>query len=219
MNDFRDFYKEKGQDYFVSIRRDILPLLPDTADIVLEIGCAQGATLQWLKKIRNSRLVVGIELTLPAATIARSRADLVIHGNIETIELPFKKNSFDVILCLDILEHLVDPWTLIKRLTSLLNIGGSLIASIPNVKHHRVLLPLLFRGEWNYLSSGILDKTHLRFFTRKSAISLIQSSGLSVDMVCSTGREKESKSRMANFLTMGVLKVFFESQYLIRAVK
>lgn len=219
MNDFEDFYKGKGQDYFRSIRTDVLSLLPETANSVLEIGCGQGATLQWVKTIRHCRLAVGIELTPHAASIARSRVDLVIQGNIETIELPFRTNAFDLILCLDILEHLVDPWTLLRRLNNVLNLGGCLIASIPNVKHHSVLLPLLFKGQWNYLQTGILDKTHLRFFTRKTAISLIESSGLSVDKVCSTGREIKSKSRIANFLSLGVLKVIFEAQYLIRAIK
>jgi SAM-dependent methyltransferase len=219
MSDFKAFYDGKGQDYFSGMRTDILPLLPDAANSVLEVGCGEGATLHWIRTIRKCRLAVGFELIPSAASIARCRADLVIQGNVENLELPFKANAFDLILCLDILEHLVDPWALVRRLTKILKIGGCLIASIPNVKHHSVILPLLFKGQWKYLPSGVLDKTHLRFFTQKTAISLLESSGLCVDMVCSIGRERNSKSRIANILSLGLLKVLFEAQYLIRAVK
>ena len=219
MEELNVLYDQKAQKYFSNPRFDILPLLPDKVDKVLEVGCGHGATLEWLKVIRNSKKVVGVELFPDAALIAYDKLDMVIQGNIETIELPFEPDEFDMILCLDVLEHLVDPWAVIKRLTVLIKPGGSLISSIPNVKHHSVMLPLLFDGKWDYVQAGVLDKTHIRFFTRKTAIELVESGGLKVDEIYSTGREKQSKSRIANILSFGIFKVFFETQYLIRATK
>jgi SAM-dependent methyltransferase len=219
MKNISDFYKEKGTDYFSLIRTDISFLLPDNANNILDIGCGQGSTLLWLKNIFNCRLTCGVELTKNASAIARLRADYIVQGNIETIELPFKKNSFDLILCLDIFEHLIDPWNLVKRIAFVLKPGGCLIASIPNIKHHSVLLPLLLEGQWNYTYNGILDKTHLRFFTRKTAISLLNSNGLYVEKIYSSGREKKSKSRIANLISLGLFKVIFETEYLMRAKK
>jgi SAM-dependent methyltransferase len=213
------YYNEKEYKYFTASRRDILPLLPEQAEKVLEIGCGHGDTLLWLKTIRNCKKLAGVELFPEAAAKARERLDVVVEGNVEALELPFEPNEFDLVLCLDVLEHLADPWAVVKRLTALLKPGGSLIASIPNVKHHSVVLPLLLRGRWDYLPAGVLDKTHLRYFTKATAIELLESAGLTVDKLYSTGREKGSKSRIANILSLGLLKVFFETQYVIRAAK
>ena len=74
------------------------------------------------------------------------------------------KNHFDLIMCLDVLEHLVDPWKTLSRLADHLKPGGTVIASIPNVRHARNLLSLLFMGKWEYKEQRLLDKTHLRVF-------------------------------------------------------
>jgi 2-polyprenyl-3-methyl-5-hydroxy-6-metoxy-1,4-benzoquinol methylase len=219
MSESKLFYEKQRIDYYSNPRKDILPLLPENILKVLEIGCGQGATLQWIQTIRDCVKVVGVELFPEAAEIAKKRLDSVIQGNIESIELPFENNEFDLILCLDVLEHLIDPWDVLKKLATLLKLGGSLITSIPNVKHYKVILPLLFLGRWDYVDSGILDKTHLRFFTRKTAIGLIESSGLKVDKMYTLGPEKHSKSWTANILSIGILKVIFESHYIIRAIK
>jgi 2-polyprenyl-3-methyl-5-hydroxy-6-metoxy-1,4-benzoquinol methylase len=142
-----------------------------------------------------------------------------LEGSIEKVDLPFEENTIDVILCLDVLEHLVDPWAVVSRLHTLLKPGGMLICSIPNVRNFRVVLPLLLLGRWRYREYGILDKTHLRFFTKKSAIALVGCSGLVVDMVRSTGLEKWSKDTIANLLSLTVFRSLFEYQYLIRAIK
>lgn len=219
MSESKLFFDKQRHDYFSNPRKDILPLLPDNIQKVLEIGCGQGATLQWIQTIRDCEKVVGVELFPEAVAIAKNRLDSVIQGNIENMELPFEDNEFELILCLDVLEHLVDPWDVLNKLAALLKPGGSLISSIPNVKHYKVILPLLFLGRWNYVDSGILDKTHLRFFTRKTAIGLIESSGLRVDKMYTLGPEKHSKSWAANIFSLGIFKVIFESHYVMRAIK
>lgn len=204
--------------YYDRIRIDIKPLLPEKVDRVLEIGCGTGNTLAWIKLTRGSKWVAGVELNEMAAEKAKSKLDAVYFGNIENISLPLPDGSLDLILCLDVLEHLVDPWRLMKRLHVLLKPGGVIIFSIPNVRNFRIVLPLVFRGRWDYSSDGLLDKTHLRFFTRKTALALIETAGLKVDMVKVTGMERSTNSRIANLITFSLFKEYFIIQYLIRAI-
>jgi len=139
-----------------------------------------------------------------------------VEGDIENLELPFPPASFDTILLLDILEHLVDPWAAVAKLTPLLRPRGTMIASIPNVRYYKVVLPLLLRGEWTLRDNGILDRTHLRFFVKETAIDLMTSSGLRLDSVTPTGVEKGRKKWLLNRLSGGLLQPFLEYQYLIR---
>lgn len=212
-------YEGKQREYFENIRHEIFPLLPAHLGRVFEIGCGTGETLSHLKLIGRCDWVGGLEIFPAAAQLARRKLDLVLEGNIEKIDLPFEDNSFDAILCLDVLEHLLEPWNVIQRMHKLLKPGGILICSIPNIRHYSISMPLLFLGRWSYCDHGILDKTHLRFFTRKSAIELVACSGLLVDKVNSTGLNKWSKSGLANLFSLHLFKQIFEFQYLIRAKK
>jgi 2-polyprenyl-3-methyl-5-hydroxy-6-metoxy-1,4-benzoquinol methylase len=142
----------------------------------------------------------------------------VYEGNIEQLDLPIAPGSIDVVLCLDVLEHLVDPWTTAARLAKLLKPRGVLIASIPNVRHFRVVLPLLFRGRWEYGEFGLMDRTHLRFFTEQSARQLLRQAGLRVDDVRKSGLESLHK-RAVIALSAGLLEPLLVFQYLIRAVR
>lgn len=206
-------------EYYKHTRKDILPLLPEKIERILEIGCGTGNTLAWIKNEYHCKWAGGVEVFVDAAEEAKSKIDSVFNGNIESMELPIAQASLDVILCLDVLEHLVDPWELIKKMTFLLKSGGTIITSIPNTRNFHVTFPLLFLGEWNYTTDNFLDKSHLRFFTRKTAISTIECSGLSVDMVVETGFEKWTKARIANVISFGLLKPIFVYEYLIRAKK
>lgn len=212
-------YLDNNLEYFSQVRREIFPFLPEKMGRVLEVGCGTGDTLNYIKQHGRCDWAGGIELVSSAAAIAKSRVDLLIEGNIETMELPFADGSLDVILCLDILEHLVDPWSVVRKLDKALKPGGVLIASIPNVRHCRLVFPLLFQGKWQYRDAGILDKTHLRFFVRESAIALMACSGLKVEQVRTTGLDAGSKGWLANVLTLGLFKPFFERQFLICARK
>jgi hypothetical protein len=93
-----------------------------------------------------------------------------------------------------------------------------LIASIPNVRHFRVVLPLLFRGRWKYADFGLMDRTHLRFFTKGSAIELIERAGLRVDAVHKSGMESLHKRAMVA-ASFGALEPLFVFQYLLRGVR
>lgn len=205
-----------NSDYYSHIRGEIAQLLPADIGRVLEIGCGRGNTLVWLKNLGNTHSTYGIELSADSAEEARSKVDHVLCGDFEALSLPEGFGGFNVILCLDVLEHFVDPWKALARIGNLLAPGGSIITSIPNVRYFRVVLPLLLQGRWQYESSGILDRTHLRFFTRQTAIELMTSSGLILETVSSTGLEKGRKTRYLNWATLGLCRPLFEYQYLIK---
>ncbi len=223
MNDpLIDVYRQKSRQipgYFGLVRTEILPLLPPQASRVLEVGCGEGSTLAFLKERGMADWIAGVEIHAEAAARARERLDAVYEGSIETLQLPLAPNSLDVILCLDVLEHLIDPWTTIGRLAPLLKPGGCLIASIPNVRNFRVVLPLLFQGKWEYAETGLLDRTHLRFFVKATAIALLESGGLTVDAILPTGFAGKKKIPLVGKLIFHVFQDILAVQYVMRARK
>lgn len=131
--------------------------------------------------------------------------------------LPYQGEKFDLILCLDVLEHLVDPWATMKKISSLLTPGGTMLVSVPNLRHYRTSLPLLFCGDFAYEESGTRDSTHLRFFTKKTAQALVSGSGLELVGTLHTGRPPFSATWVANILSLGLLREFFDFQYVVAA--
>jgi SAM-dependent methyltransferase len=144
---------------------------------VLEFGCATGYMSEALRS-RLSAYVVGVELDAEAARLAEARADRVLAGDAEELDLEAELGGerFDAILFADVLEHLRDPAALLKRVRPLVDEGGVVIASIPNVAHAAVRLALL-GGSFRYREQGLLDESHLRFFTREGVQDLFEGSG------------------------------------------
>jgi 2-polyprenyl-3-methyl-5-hydroxy-6-metoxy-1,4-benzoquinol methylase len=175
---YKQTYEQKAPEYFSSARREILPLLPANGDRVLELGCGNGATLRWIKELGRFAEFWGIELTEVAGATASAVLDHVIIGDVEDCAIEFPESHFELILCLDVLEHLRDPWAVMDRLSRWLCPGGVVVASIPNVRYYTVLRDLVFKGSFRYEEMGILDRTHLRFFTRESGMELMRTGGL-----------------------------------------
>jgi 2-polyprenyl-3-methyl-5-hydroxy-6-metoxy-1,4-benzoquinol methylase len=214
--------------YYEFARPEILALVPATARTVLEIGCGAGRLGEAIKA-RQGAAVVGVELAEAAAHAARQRLDQVFIGDIEALELPFGPRSFDAIVCGDVLEHLADPERLLGRACAWLKPSGALIASIPNVRHHTVVRSLL-EGNWTYESAGLLDRTHVRFFTRRELERLFRDTGFTItrcDVVPGSGYEQWCDQGRPGQVTVGQLNVrhagageaeeFFVYQYLIVA--
>ena len=125
------------------------------------------------------------------------------------------EGSIDLLLCLDVLEHLVNPWEAIRKLDRLLKPGGTLIVSVPNLRNYHIIADLAFRGQFTYTDSGTLDRTHLRFFTRSSAIELAQAAGAQVTAVIGTETDRWQK-RLLTRLGLGDL---LAKQFLLAARK
>ncbi len=213
-------YGDKHAVYFDHARREIEPLLPPFAARVLEVGCGTGATLQWLNQTGRCSHTTGIELFAPAAELAQGRLDSLHVGDAERlVQQAFAPASFDLVLCLDVLEHLLDPWAFMAQVQTLLAPGGCVVASIPNVRHARVVLPLLLQGRWQYADAGQLDRTHLRFFTRHTALQLMQPPGLQLQQWLRRMPPAGSRSGIFNTLTGGLFKDFLAMSYLIAASK
>lgn len=185
---------------------------------VLELGAGEGNTCRALKECGKASETVGIELSPQAAAIARGKADKVLEGDVEKMEFPFPEKHFDYILCGDVLEHLVNPWDVLKRLKGVLADSGQLIASIPNVRYRGVIKRLVIDGEWRYEpAGGILDMTHLRFFTKKEIFRLFESTGYKVDAIQIIFRKKEEA--FINTLTFKVFDDLLAYQYLVTVSK
>ena len=191
---------------------DLIHPLPER---VLEIGCGTGNTLGHLKSL-GVRETVGVELISGVGEEARGKVDRIIIGDIETLELPFEPGHFDCVILGDVLEHLRDPWTTLRRLTDLLKGGGQIVASVPNIRFYEVSVPLLFLGSWEYGDEGILDRTHLRFFTRATVKKLFASAGL---QVVSLGAHRGPKREVLNWMTLFLFRNLLTIQHLVKAQK
>jgi 2-polyprenyl-3-methyl-5-hydroxy-6-metoxy-1,4-benzoquinol methylase len=172
-------YHEKQQGYFGTPRREMLAFIPEGITSVLEIGCGTGAFGALVKEHRHCHYT-GVELMEQAASQARTRLDEVVVANIEHTPLPFTRASYDCLVCNDVLEHLVDPWRTLKDLIEFVRPSGYIIVSLPNVRFSEVVKDLIFRKRWQYKNEGVLDRTHLRFFTKESINGLMESAGLEV---------------------------------------
>jgi SAM-dependent methyltransferase len=142
---------------------------------ILEVGCSSGYLTERL--VANGNTVVGIEYDAEAAREAEAHCERVLVGDIETMVLPDER--FDVILCGDVIEHLRDPQAALARLRPLLQPGGRLVVSTPNVANWAIRLSLL-AGRWQYADRGILDRTHTRLFTLRSLVETIEAAGYRV---------------------------------------
>ncbi|MDZ7334585.1 MAG: class I SAM-dependent methyltransferase [candidate division KSB1 bacterium] len=207
----------KQKDYYSHVRSDLLKLLPSqlTLEKVLDVGCGVGVTGQYLKDQMRVKEVVGIELNAEAAHQARAVLDQVVIGDIQQIELPFGPDHFDCIICADLLEHLFNPWAVLNKLKAYLKPTGWMLLSVPNVQHWSMIVNLL-RGEWRYQHEGILDNTHIRFFTRSSVRDMVEQAGYEIEIIKGVmGQEV----RLFNLVTLGVFSDFLSFRYFVLARK
>lgn len=161
--------------YFRALRPELLIYVPLSARRVLDCGCGEGEFGRLLK-VRGVQEVVGIEVVERAWTIAKQVLDDAILGNLEKIELPFEDGHFDCVCFNDVLEHLVDPVAVLRNVARVLATDGVIVMSIPNVRFYQTV-GMLVDGRWKYEDAGILDRTHLRFFTAFEMNELVTSAG------------------------------------------
>jgi len=195
-----DFYAGKDEAYFSGMRADIVAdLPPEPGARILEIGCGAGATGEAALASGRAGFYQGVELDPETAERARERLSAVLCANVEALDLSRLGGDYDVLILSEVLEHLVDPWGLLKGLARLLRPGGRVYASSPNIAHNRVIRSLL-AGRFDYEPIGVMDRTHLRWFTPATYREMFEQAGfetLSVGPLAPYSR----KARFLNRLT------------------
>jgi 2-polyprenyl-3-methyl-5-hydroxy-6-metoxy-1,4-benzoquinol methylase len=172
---------QKKPDYFDHTRADLLTFFPAEPRALLDVGCGGGATAAAAKERWPGCRTIGVELEPDAAERARTRLDRVLEVNAETLDLIAEgERAVDAVLLADVLEHLVDPWTFVQRLRGQLAPGAAIVASIPNVAN-LWLLEEIAAGRFTYTGGGLLDVTHLRFFTRATIEALFVEAGYTIE--------------------------------------
>lgn len=211
-------YDRKSDAYFAGVRADFVAELPDDpAAAILEIGCAEGGTGALALLRGKCARYVGVELHPTTAEVARTRLTEVIVGNVEDPHLILPQGPFDALVMSEVLEHLADPWAAINRLSALLKPGAMVLASSPNISHHRVIRQLL-RGHWTLAEQGVMDRTHLRWFTPAAYARMFTDCGLVVEKVGPV-RPLGYKARALDAITGRALTHLFMTQISLRARK
>jgi len=154
--------------------------LPASYDKVLEVGCGAGAFWQSLGLASQ---VWGIEPVAAAAQAAAKRVARVLQGTYEDVADQIPESYFDLIVCNDVIEHMVDHERFLCSVHEKLRPGGYLVGSVPNLRNYRVLYELLVRRDWQYTDVGIMDRTHLRFYTEKSLRRTLTMHGFEVEVL------------------------------------
>jgi 2-polyprenyl-3-methyl-5-hydroxy-6-metoxy-1,4-benzoquinol methylase len=216
-----DYDKNKPPQYFTGTRVafvDALRTGPDAS--ILEIGCSNGGTGALALEKGKCARYVGVDIALDALSRAKRVLTETHYGNVETMELPWEPKSFDALVISEVLEHLVDPWSTLKRLSSVLKPGAQLLAGSPNIANLSVIRALL-RGRFDYEDHGVMDRTHLRWFTPQTYCEMIEGAGFRVEqcLPVNTKRLSKPKARIFNRLTGGRFEHLLWTQIAVYAVK
>ncbi len=169
-------------DYYRKSRSEMLAFLPPQPARLIDIGCGEGFFGEAVKARFPGCETWGVEPVAAAAQSAATRNDHVVHAPLENApDLP--AGHFDAVTMNDVLEHLTWPEPALAMARRILKPDGKLVLSLPNIAHYRVVHDLVFKNDWEYGDYGILDRTHFRFYTTKSATRLLQQNGFTMERV------------------------------------
>lgn len=216
-NNLSEQYASKPDNYYELERAEMLPFVPESCKSVLEVGCSSGAFGELLKKQRPNCIVWGIEPDRQSAHNAELRLDHVIHGEFSADHPDLRDRQFDVICFNDVLEHLTDPERILTDCKRLLAPHGVVVASLPNILFFYQITKILIEQDWRYEESGIMDNTHLRFFTKKSIRRMFENSGYRVEEITGINPSYGLKYIIANALTFGKLADWKYVQFAVRS--
>jgi 2-polyprenyl-3-methyl-5-hydroxy-6-metoxy-1,4-benzoquinol methylase len=193
--------------------------LPDHYQKALEIGCGEGG---FAASLNAGCEIWGVEMHESSARIASQRLHRVLVGSYDAVQQDLPENYFDLVICNDVIEHMHDHDAFFDSIGRKLRDGGYLIASIPNMRYYYCLRELLLRKEWVYRDHGIMDRTHLRFFTERSIRRTLSDHGFSVEALRGINRLKGAKRVLrAMFfvvLTLGYYADILFQQFGFRAI-
>jgi len=197
--------------------------VPGDVRRVLDLGCSSGAVGAAVRS-RTGAEVVGIEVDEEYARRSEERLSRVFVADIEELagraDLASELGKFDCLIAGDVLEHTRDPWTCLRRFSSLLASGGTAIVSLPNVRFWETFWQLGWRGDWPRRSEGIFDRDHLRWFTVPTGLELVEQAGLrpfAVDPYYRISPSSARGDRLAAYLGHTPLRAFFVFQFVIVA--
>jgi methionine biosynthesis protein MetW len=205
---------------YENARPEVQALVPRDARRILDLGCSSGA-LGAALKARQECEVVGVEVDPVYAERARERLDEVVVADVA--DAPFE-GPFDCVIAADVLEHLVDPLAVLRRVADALGPGGSAVVSLPNVRYWNTFWQLGVRGRWPQQPDGIFDRTHLRWFTGRDAVDLVAEAGLRLETVRRIHRLRPSRvspwdERVGRVVEHTPLRPFLTYQVLTRSRK
>jgi SAM-dependent methyltransferase len=200
----------KLKDYYQGGRAEMLKYIPETAKKVLEIGCGEGNFGSLLKSHLGAE-VWGIEYEPDQANVASKQIDKILCGDIMLLVDQLPEHYFDVIICNDVLEHLTDPYTVLKKLKTKLTTKGVVVSSLPNIRYFRNFFDLVFRRNWDYTERGIMDFTHFRFFTINSIRKMYENLDYEIMTLEGINPTKSLKPWPIIILTLGL---FSDIKYL-----
>ena len=146
---------------------------------------------------------LGIEYEETQGSHAAKLLDKVLIGDAHVLIDQLPDNYFDTVICNDVLEHLYDPYTILSKLKMKMKPEGKVISSIPNIRYFRTFFALLFKKQWDYQANGILDITHVRFFTTKSIVKMYENAGYQVLIHKGINASKSIKPVLFNILMLG----------------
>ncbi len=160
---------------------DLLALIPKNAKTIVEVGCSSGALAREYKKINSNCQYLGVECVAEYAKLAERYCDSVFVADIESVDEMFLRDTLagDCWIFGDALEHLKNPWALLSKIRKNIPDHGSIVACIPNAQHWSIQARLSC-GDFRYEDSGLLDRTHIRWFTRLTIIEMFRDAGFKI---------------------------------------
>jgi 2-polyprenyl-3-methyl-5-hydroxy-6-metoxy-1,4-benzoquinol methylase len=209
-------YLNKPEGYYSLERNNLFPYIPKNLERVLDVGCSEGYFGRKLKEVNGVKEVWGIEPFDSAIPKATENLDKVLHEKIEIAIPQLPDNYFDCIFFNDVLEHLVDPYSILEQIRSKCKPEGWVFASIPNILNFETLYLFLKNKDWQYKDFGIMDRTHLRFFTKKSIHRMFTEAGYEVDSITGINEFCGKKFKILNFFLFNMLD---EMKYIQMVVK
>ena len=194
----------KPNGYYNNVRNDMFKYIPCDVRRTLEFGCGDGGFSELIKDKFGTE-TWAVEIDEQSAKTATQKLDSVINCDAHEAVDKLPDNYFDCIIFFDILEHLVDPYSLLRVLKTKLTKEGVIVASIPNIRYYRSLVKLVVHGDWDYKDHGVLDKTHLRFFTYKSIVKLFNELAFEISKIEGIHPTSSRTFKLLNMLLLGTI--------------
>lgn len=213
---------------YTGARADIVDMVPNSARNILDVGCSNGATGRALKAIEATRSVCGIEYDAEFARHAAHDLDFVVHGDLNELDwnIALGERRFDCIIFADVLEHIVSPQRCLQQAKQFLLPGGTIVVSLPNIRHVSALRSIFLEGNFPQRDRGIFDRTHLRWFTMRDGKEMLTTSGFKVLATSQVlrwgdiggGRINKLLNRLPRPLSgWGPIREFFTYQFCLHA--